>query len=74
MDPEVVNASIEIGGDKPQSGQPESRRTGSSAFSWAKAINLPTLKQTRFWSVSCGWGEQLADIDREVKSIRSHSS
>jgi len=73
MDPEVVNASIETGGEKPQSGRPEIGRTGSSAFSWAMAMNLPMLKQTRFWTVSRGLSEQWTDINREVKSIRSHS-
>jgi hypothetical protein len=73
MDPKVVNTSIETGGDKPQSGRPETGRSGSSAFSWSLAMNLPTLKQTRIRSVSCGLSEQWTDINREVKSIRSHS-
>jgi hypothetical protein len=73
MDPEVVNAFIETGGDKPRSEQPETGRIRSNAFSWSMAMNLPTLKQTRFWSVSRGLSDLWTDINREVKSIRSHS-
>jgi hypothetical protein len=68
-----MNASLETGRDKARSDQPEAGRILSGAFSWSMAIKLPTLKQIRFQNVSCGSSELWTDINREVKSIRSHS-
>jgi hypothetical protein len=68
-----MSAPIEAAGDKSRPLQPGAERIHSNPFSWSMTMNLPTLKQTRFWSVNRGLNELWMDTDHEVKNIRIHS-
>jgi hypothetical protein len=68
-----MNASLETGGDQPQSVQSDTGRIRPNAFSWSMTMHLPTLKQTRFRSVSCALSERWMETSDQDKSIRGHS-
>jgi len=52
-----MNTILETAGGKLRSGQPVAGRIRSNAFTWSRTMKLPTLKQTRSWSISRGFGE-----------------